>query len=193
MNRALWKEAVVYQVYWRSFKDSNGDGMGDLRGVIEKLDYIASLGVDIIWLNPCYTSPDVDNGYDISDYYSIMPKAGTMSDLEELIASAHERGLKLILDLVVNHTSDQHTWFKESRSSRSNEKADWYIWRDGVKGTPPNNWRSYFAPSPWTWDETRQQYYFHSFASEQPDLNWEHPAVRQAVFTMMRWWADKGA
>ena len=192
MNRAWWKEAVVYQVYWRSFKDSNGDGMGDLRGVIEKLDYIASLGVDIIWLNPCYTSPDVDNGYDISDYYSIMPKAGTMSDLEELIASAHERGLKLILDLVVNHTSDQHTWFKESRSSRSNEKADWYIWRDGVKGTPPNNWRSYFAPSPWTWDETRQQYYFHSFASEQPDLNWEHPAVRQAVYTMMRWWAEKG-
>ncbi|WP_214845323.1 alpha-glucosidase [Exiguobacterium sp. S90] len=192
MNRTWWKEAVVYQVYWRSFNDSNGDGMGDLRGVIEKLDYIASLGVEVIWLNPCYTSPDIDNGYDIADYYGIMEKAGTMADLDQLIESAHARGLKIILDLVVNHTSNQHHWFEESRRDQTNDKSDWYIWHDGEKGTPPNNWRSYFAPSPWTWDEGRQQYYFHSFASEQPDLNWEQPAVRQAVYTMMRWWIDRG-
>lgn len=191
MKRASWKEAVVYQVYWRSFKDSNGDGIGDLRGVIDKLDYIASLGVDIVWLNPCYRSPDIDNGYDIADYYTIMDKAGTMGDLQELITAAHARGLKIILDLVVNHTSDQHDWFRQSRD-RIHDKDDWYIWKDGTKETPPNNWRSYFAPSPWTWSEEREQYYFHSFAKEQPDLNWEQPAVRQAIYDMMNWWIAQG-
>jgi oligo-1,6-glucosidase len=191
LKRASWKEAVVYQVYWRSFKDSNGDGIGALRGVIDKLDYIASLGVDIVWLNPCYRSPDIDNGYDIADYYTIMDKAGTMGDLQELITAAHARGLKIILDLVVNHTSDQHDWFRQSRD-RIHDKDDWYIWKDGTKETPPNNWRSYFAPSPWTWSEEREQYYFHSFAKEQPDLNWEQPAVRQAIYDMMNWWIAQG-
>jgi oligo-1,6-glucosidase len=193
MKKKWWKEAVVYQVYWRSFYDTNGDGFGDLQGVIEKLDYIKKLGVDVIWLNPCYESPDRDNGYDIADYYSIMEKAGNMETWERLLDAVHERGMKLIMDLVVNHTSDQHPWFLESRSAKDNPKRDWYIWRDGkANGEPPNNWRSYFAPSTWEYDERTGQYYFHSFAVEQPDLNWENPELRQEIYKMMRFWLDKG-
>ncbi len=166
MKRTWWKEAVVYQVYWRSFFDSDGDGYGDLEGLIQKLDYIRDLGVDVIWLNPCYESPDKDNGYDISDYYRTMDKAGDMETFDRLLHEVHKRGMKLIMDLVVNHTSDQHPWFIESRSSKNNPKRDWYIWRD-----KPNNWRSYFTPSAWEYDEQTGQYYFHSFAIEQPDLN----------------------
>jgi len=192
LKRTWWKEAVVYQVYWRSFYDTNGDGYGDLQGVIEKLDYIQRLGVDVVWLNPVYASPDRDNGYDISNYYEIMPKAGTMETWETLLAEVHRRGMKLIMDLVVNHTSNQHPWFVESRSSRDNPKRDWYIWKDPKDGGPPNNWRSYFAPSAWEWDEATGQYYFHSFAVEQPDLNWENPEVREEIYKMMRFWLDKG-
>ncbi len=191
-NKTWWKEAVVYQVYWRSFYDTDGDGFGDLEGVIRKLDYIKELGVDIIWLNPVFESPDLDNGYDISDYEKIMPKAGSMETWERLLADVHARGMKLIMDLVVNHTSDRHPWFLESKSSRDNPKRDWYIWRDGSPGKPPNNWRSYFSPSAWEWDESTGQYYFHSFAPEQPDLNWANEEVRQEIYRMMRFWLDKG-
>ncbi|GGG04058.1 glycoside hydrolase family 13 protein [Paenibacillus abyssi] len=187
MKKTWWKEAVVYQVYWRSFYDTDGDGYGDLEGVIRKLDYIKELGADVVWLNPCYGSPDVDNGYDISDYRSIMPKAGTMDDFERLLQEVHARGMKLIMDLVVNHTSDQHPWFVESRSSKDNPYRDYYIWRKEA-----NNWRSYFTPSTWEYDETTGEYYFHSFATEQPDLNWENPKVREEIFDMMRFWLDKG-
>jgi oligo-1,6-glucosidase len=192
MNRTWWKEAVVYQVYWRSFLDTNGDGYGDLQGVIEKLDYIKDLGVDVIWLNPAYQSPDKDNGYDITDYCDIMPKAGSMEIWEKLLEGVHARGMKLIMDLVVNHTSDQHPWFLESKSSTDNPKRDWYIWKDGKEGGLPNNWRSYFSPSTWEFDDRTGQYYFHSFAVEQPDLNWENIEVREAIFEMMRFWLDKG-
>ncbi|MDN4524721.1 glycoside hydrolase family 13 protein [Fictibacillus fluitans] len=192
MKRTWWKEAVVYQVYWRSFFDTDGDGFGDLEGVIAKLDYIKNLGVDVIWLNPIYESPDLDNGYDISDYQSVMKKAGAMETWERLLKEAHERGLKLIMDLVVNHTSDQHSWFLESRSSKDNPKRDWYIWKDAVDGGKPNNWRSYFTPSVWEWDEPTGQYYMHSFAVQQPDLNWENEEVREAIYSMMRFWLDKG-
>ncbi|MEK8128251.1 alpha-glucosidase [Paenibacillus filicis] len=192
MVQTWWKEAVVYQVYWRSFMDTNGDGCGDLQGLLGKLDYIRDLGVDVIWLNPAYTSPDKDNGYDISDYYSLMPKAGSMEIWETLLSEIHQRGMKLIMDLVVNHTSDQHPWFLESRSSRDHAKRDWYIWKDPKDGREPNNWRSYFSPSTWTWDEQTGQYYFHSFAVEQPDLNWANPEVREAIYAMMRYWLEKG-
>jgi oligo-1,6-glucosidase len=192
MKRTWWKEAVVYQVYWRSFFDTNGDGYGDLRGVIEKLDYIKELGVDVIWLNPFYESPDKDNGYDISNYEAVMEKAGTMADFEELLKEVHKRDMKLIMDLVVNHTSEQHPWFIESRSSKDNPKRDWYIWKDSKNGKEPNNWRSYFTPSVWEYDEKTAQYYMHSFAVEQPDLNWENEEVREAIYKMMRFWLDKG-
>ena len=192
MKKTWWKEAVVYQVYWRSFYDTNGDGYGDLQGVIEKLDYIKDLGVDVIWLNPCYESPDIDNGYDISDYYQIMEKAGNMATWERLLQEVHARGMKLIMDLVVNHTSNQHPWFIESRSSKENPKRDWYIWKDPKEGKEPNNWRSYFTPSVWEYDQATEQYYMHSFAIEQPDLNWENKEVRQAIYDMMRFWLDKG-
>lgn len=187
ITKAWWKEAVVYQVYWRSFLDTDGDGYGDLEGVIRKLDYIRELGADVIWLNPCYGSPDVDNGYDISDYRSVMAKAGTMETLDRLLQEVHARGMKLIMDLVVNHTSDQHPWFIESRSSKDNPKRDYYIWRK-----EPNNWRSYFTPSTWEYDERTGEYYFHSFAVQQPDLNWENPQVREEIYDMMRFWLDKG-
>lgn len=187
MKKTWWKEAVVYQVYWRSFYDTDGDGYGDLEGVIQKLDYIRELGADVIWLNPCYGSPDVDNGYDISDYRSIMPKAGTMDTFDRLLQEVHARGMKLIMDLVVNHTSDRHPWFVESRSSKDHPKRDYYIWRK-----EPNNWRSYFTPSAWEYDEKTGEYYFHSFAVEQPDLNWENPKVREEIYDMMRFWLDKG-
>lgn len=187
MKKTWWKESVVYQVYWRSFFDTDGDGYGDLEGVIQKLDYLQNLGVDVIWLNPCFESPDVDNGYDIADYRSIMPKAGTMETFDRLLSEVHKRGMKLIMDLVVNHTSDQHPWFKESRSSKDNPKRDYYIWYD-----QPNNWRSYFTPSVWELDERTGAYYFHSFATEQPDLNWKNPEVRQEVYSLMKFWLDKG-
>ena len=192
MDQHWWKESVVYQVYWRSFYDSNGDGYGDLQGVTKKLDYIKELGADIIWLNPFYLSPDRDNGYDISDYYSVMPKAGSMEDFDELIREAKKRDLRIIMDLVVNHTSNEHEWFKESRSSRDNPKRDWYIWRDGDRENPPNNWRSYFSPSAWEYDEWTKQSYFHSFAVEQPDLNWENKDMRHEIYQIMHFWLKKG-
>lgn len=192
MNKKWWKEAVVYQVYWRSYYDSNGDGIGDLAGVIEKLDYIASLGIDVIWLNPMFESPDRDNGYDISNYYGVMAKAGDLATVDVLIQEVHRRGMKIIMDLVVNHTSDQHPWFLESKASKANPKRDWYIWKDGTPEGPPNNWRSYFTPSAWEYDESTEQYYFHSFATQQPDLNWENPEVRAEIYKMMRFWLDRG-
>lgn len=192
MKKKWWKEAVVYQIYWRSFYDSNGDGYGDLQGVLSKLDYIKELGIDVIWLNPFYESPDFDNGYDISNYYGIMDRAGDMEIFEKLIKEIHDRGLKVIMDLVVNHTSSQHPWFLESKSSKNNPKRDWYIWQDPKDGKEPNNWRSYFAPSAWEYDETTEQYFFHSFAIEQPDLNWKNPVLRQEIYKMMRYWLDKG-
>lgn len=192
MKRTWWKEAVVYQVYWRSFLDTNGDGYGDLEGVRRKLPYIKELGADVVWLNPFYVSPDKDNGYDIADYYRVMDKAGTMEDFERLLQEAHEIGLKVILDLVVNHTSDQHAWFLEAKASVDSPKRDYYIWHDAVEGKAPNNWRSYFAPSCWELDVTSGQYYYHSFAVEQPDLNWENEALRHEIYRMMRFWLDKG-
>jgi oligo-1,6-glucosidase len=188
-----WKEAVVYQIYPRSFKDSTGSGVGDLNGITEKLDYLKDLGVDVLWLSPIYESPNVDNGYDISDYQTISREFGSMADFDRLLAAAHERGLKIVMDLVVNHTSDQHTWFIESRSSRDNPKRDWYIWRDGADGDiPPNKLGSIFSGSAWEKDAATGQYYLHLFAKEQPDLNWRNSEVRGAVFSMMRWWLDKG-
>lgn len=192
MQRKWWQEAVVYQVYPRSFLDTNGDGIGDLRGVTAKLDYIQSLGVDVIWLNPVYQSPNDDNGYDISDYYQIMPEFGTMADFEELLAQAHRRGLKIIMDLVVNHTSDEHPWFVASRSAPRNPKRDYYIWRPGRDGREPNNWRSYFSKSAWEYDAASGEYYLHLFSKKQPDLNWQNPEVRAEIYRMMRWWLDKG-
>lgn len=192
IDRKWWKESVVYQIYPRSFYDSNGDGIGDLRGIIEKLDYIASLGVDVIWLNPVYKSPNDDNGYDISDYREIMDEFGTMDDWEELLARVHEKGLKLIMDLVVNHTSDEHEWFVESRKSLDNKYRDYYIWRDAVNGNPPNDWLAHFSGSAWEWDEKTGQYFLHLFTKRQPDLNWENEKVRAEVHNLMRWWLDKG-
>ena len=192
MKKAWWKESVVYQVYPRSFCDSNGDGVGDLRGVESKLDYIRELGVNVIWMSPVYKSPNDDNGYDISDYRAIMDEFGTMEDFEHLLAAAHERGLKLVMDLVVNHTSDEHPWFLESRSSRDNPKRDYYIWREPVNGREPNNWGSVFSGPAWEWDETTGMYYLHCFSKKQPDLNWENPKVRDEVFDMMMWWCEKG-
>lgn len=192
MKKQWWKESVVYQVYPRSFYDSNGDGIGDLRGIIEKLDYIKELGVDVIWLCPVYRSPNDDNGYDISDYYDIMDEFGTMADWKELLAEVHKRGMKLIMDLVVNHTSDEHPWFIESRSSKDNKYRDYYIWRPGKNGREPNNWESTFGGSAWEYDEKTGEYYLHLFSKKQPDLNWENPAVRNDIYQMMTWWLDQG-
>ena len=193
IERKWWKEAVVYQIYPRSFKDSNGDGIGDLRGVIEKLDYIASLGVDVVWLNPIFQSPNDDNGYDISDYYRIMPDFGTMANFDELLAGMHERGIKLVLDLVVNHSSDEHEWFKQSRSSRENPYRDFYHWWNAERGTPPKRW-SFFDVNAdaWAYDEQTNSYYLHYFSRKQPDLNWENPHLREEIYKMMRFWFDKG-
>lgn len=193
MNKNWWKEVVAYQVYPRSFNDSNNDGIGDLPGVIEKLDYLKDLGIDVIWLSPMYKSPNDDNGYDISDYQDIMDEFGTMDDFDRLLKGVHERGMKLILDLVVNHTSDEHPWFIESKSSKDNPKRDWYIWADPKDdGSEPNNWESIFNGSTWQFDETTNQYYFHLFSKKQPDLNWDNPEVRESVFNMMNWWFEKG-
>jgi len=188
-----WHNAVVYQIYPRSFNDANGDGIGDLRGIIEKLDYIQQLGTGIIWLSPVYKSPMDDNGYDISDYQQIAPEFGSMADMEELIAEADKRGIKIVMDLVVNHTSDEHPWFIESKSSRDNPKRDWYIWKDPkADGSEPNNWESYFTPKAWKLDETTGQYYLHLFSNKQPDLNWANPEVREAIYQMMHFWLKKG-
>ena len=197
--RDWWKSAVVYQIYWRSFADSNGDGIGDLRGIIDRLDYLEMLGVDAVWLSPIYPSPMDDNGYDISDYQDVEPVFGTLDLLDELIAAMHERGLKLVMDLVVNHTSSAHPWFQESRTSRDNPQRDWYWWRPPrtghVGGRPraePTNWGSAFSGPAWTWDPATEEYYLHNFAPSQPELNWENPDVRVAVYSMMRWWLDRG-
>jgi oligo-1,6-glucosidase len=188
-----WTTAVVYQVYPRSFADSDGDGIGDLNGVRAKLDHLAELGVDAIWLSPVYPSPQHDNGYDIRDYQDIDPVFGSLAEFDALLADAHARGIKIVMDLVVNHTSDEHPWFVESRSSRDNPKRDWYWWRQpGAAGAEPNGWRSAFSGPAWTMDPATGEYYLHLFAKQQPDLNWENPEVRQAVYTMMNWWLDRG-
>ncbi len=192
MNKAWWKESVVYQIYPRSFYDSNGDGIGDLRGIIQKLDYLKELGVDVIWLSPVYKSPNDDNGYDVSDYQDIMDEFGTMADWDELLAAMHKRGIKLMMDLVVNHTSDEHPWFQESRKSKDNPYRDYYIWRPGKNGAEPNNWASHFSGSAWEYDETTGEYYLHLFTKKQPDLNWENPKVREEIYKMMDWWLGKG-
>jgi oligo-1,6-glucosidase len=192
MNKAWWKECVVYQIYPRSFYDSNGDGIGDLRGILQKLDYLKELGVDVIWLCPVYKSPNDDNGYDISDYQDIMDEFGTLEDWEELLADMHKRGLKLVMDLVVNHTSDEHPWFIESRKSKDNPYRDFYIWRPGKNGSEPNNWRSFFGGSAWQYDEGTGDYYLHLFTKKQPDLNWENLRVREEIYKMMDWWLQRG-
>ncbi|CEN87513.1 glycosyl hydrolase [[Clostridium] sordellii] len=192
MKKIWWKEAVAYQVYPRSFYDSNNDGVGDLRGIIEKLDYIKELGIDIIWVSPFYKSPNDDNGYDISDYQDIMKEFGNMKDFDELLEAVHKKGMKLIIDLVINHTSDEHPWFIESKSSKDNPKRDWYIWRDGKEDKEPNNWESIFGGSAWVKDEKTNQYYLHLFTKKQPDLNWKNKDMRSAIYEMMNWWLDKG-
>jgi alpha-glucosidase len=192
-NEAWWRRGIFYQVYPRSFQDSNADGVGDIRGIIERLPYLESLGIDAVWLSPIFPSPMADFGYDISDYTGIDPLFGTMEDFDALIEAARGRGLKLILDLVPNHTSDRHPWFAESRASRDNPKRDWYIWRDGKPdGGPPNNWLSEFGGSAWQHDAETDQYYYHAFLKEQPDLNWRNPAVREAILDVMRFWLAKG-
>jgi oligo-1,6-glucosidase len=189
---AWWKESVVYQIYPRSFNDSDGDGIGDLRGIIQRLDYLKELGVSVVWLSPVYKSPNDDNGYDISDYQDIMEEFGTLADWEELLAEMHRRGIKLVMDLVVNHTSDEHRWFVESRKSKDNPYRDYYIWRPGKEGREPNNWESFFSGSAWQHDAATDEYYLHLFSKKQPDLNWENPKVREEVFAMMDWWLKKG-
>ena len=193
MEKRWWKESVVYQIYPRSFCDSNGDGIGDLNGITGKLDYLKELGVDVIWLSPVYKSPNDDNGYDISDYQAIMDEFGTMEDFDRMLATAHEKGIKIMMDLVVNHTSDEHKWFIESRKSIDNPYRDYYIWRPAKEdGSLPNNWGSCFSGSAWEYDETTDMYFLHLFSKKQPDLNWDNPVVRQEVFDMMNWWLDKG-
>ena len=193
MNRTWWKEAVIYQIYPRSFMDSNGDGIGDIKGITSRLDYLKYLGVDVLWLSPIYRSPNDDNGYDISDYQAIMDEFGTMEDFDEMLSEAHARGLRVVMDLVINHTSDEHKWFMESRRSKENAYRDYYIWREGKdEKTPPNNWGSCFGGSAWQYDEETAMYYLHLFSKKQPDLNWDNPKVRDEVFNMMAWWCDKG-
>ena len=193
MEKRWWKESVVYQIYPRSFCDSNGDGIGDLNGITGKLDYLKELGVDVIWLSPVYKSPNDDNGYDISDYQAIMDEFGTMEDFDRMLATAHEKGIKIMMDLVVNHTSDEHKWFIESRKSTDNPYRDYYIWRPAKEdGSLPNNWGSCFSGPAWEYDKTTDMYFLHLFSKKQPDLNWDNPVVRQEVFDMMNWWLKKG-
>jgi oligo-1,6-glucosidase len=191
-NAQWWKESVVYQIYPRSYMDSNGDGVGDLRGIIQKLDYLQYLGIDMIWICPMFDSPNDDNGYDIRDYHAILEEFGTMEDMLELIDEAKKRDIKIMLDFVANHTSDEHAWFVESKSSKDNPKRDWYIWKPGKDGEEPTNWESFFSGSTWEYDKQTDEYYFHAFAVKQPDLNWENPAVRKAMFDIMHWWMDRG-
>ena len=193
MEKKWWKESVVYQIYPKSFKDSNGDGVGDIRGIIQKLDYLKELGVNVLWISPMLESPQDDNGYDISDYRRIYKEYGTMDDYEELLSEAHKRDIRILMDLVVNHTSDEHNWFVESRKSKDNPYRDYYIWKDGKEdGSVPNNWTSCFLGSAWQYDETTKQYYLHLFSKKQPDLNWENEKVRQKVYDMMKFWCEKG-
>ena len=192
MEKAWWKEAVVYQIYPRSFMDSNGDGIGDINGITSRLDYLKELGVDVLWLSPVYQSPNDDNGYDISDYQAIMEEFGTMEDFDRMLEGIHARGMKLVMDLVVNHTSDEHPWFVESHKSKDNPYRDYYIWREGKDGKEPNNWGSCFSGSAWEYDKTTDMYYLHLFSKKQPDLNWDNPKVRDEVFQMMNWWCEKG-
>lgn len=188
-----WQHAVIYEIYPRSFQDSNGDGVGDLRGITSRLDYLQSLGLDAIWITPFFKSPNKDFGYDVSDYTAIDPQYGTMADWDTLVAEAKKRGIRVLVDLVVNHSSSEHPWFKESRSSRTNPKADWYVWRDGTPDKPPTNWKSIFGGPTWTWDEGRKQWYYHIFLAQQPDLNWQSPGLRKAMFDVVRFWLDHGA
>ena len=195
MRKAWWKEAIVYQIYPKSFQDTNGDGIGDLQGIIRHLDYIHDLGATVIWLNPIYASPQVDNGYDISDYQSVHPAFGTLDDFRQLLDEAHRRGIRVILDMVLNHTSDEHRWFQESKKSKDNPYRDFYIWRPAKNGKEPNNWGNYFYEgrgSAWEWDETTQEYYLHNYSKKMPDLNWDCPAMRQEIYSMLRWWCDLG-
>ncbi|MCR5301719.1 MAG: alpha-glucosidase [Lachnospiraceae bacterium] len=191
-KKAWWKEAVVYQIYPRSFADSNGDGIGDLNGITQHLPYLADLGIDVIWLSPVYMSPNDDNGYDVSDYRDIMPEFGTMKDFDNMLATAHELGIKIVMDLVVNHTSDEHEWFLRSRSSKDDPYRDYYIWKDGKGSYPPTNWQSVFSGSAWEYDDLTGQYYLHCFTKKQPDLNWANKKVRESVYEMMTWWCEKG-
>jgi oligo-1,6-glucosidase len=191
-NPNWWKEAIIYQIYPRSFKDSHGDGTGDLKGILQKIDYIQSLGIDTIWLNPIYPSPNDDGGYDISDYTGIQPEFGDMQDFDALLKAFHDRGIRLIMDLVLNHSSDEHPWFVESRKSKDNPYRDYYFWRPGVNGGPPNNWTSFFGGSAWQLDEETNEYYLHLFSKKQPDLNWENKNVREEIKKLMRFWLDKG-
>ncbi|MFP3728702.1 glycoside hydrolase family 13 protein [Priestia filamentosa] len=192
MKKQWWKEAIAYQIYPRSFMDSNGDGIGDIKGILSKLDYLKELGIDVIWISPIYKSPNDDNGYDISDYKAIAEEYGTLDDFDELLEAVHKRGMKLIMDLVINHTSDEHPWFIESRSSKDNKYRDYYIWRDGKEAREPNNWESIFGGSAWEYNEETDDYYLHVFSKKQPDLNWENPAVRENLYEMVNWWLDKG-
>ena len=193
MKKTWWKESVIYQIYPRSFMDSNADGIGDIKGITGKLDYLKYLGIDVIWLSPVYQSPNDDNGYDISDYQSIMNEFGTMEDFDEMLKEAHARNIRNVMDLVVNHTSDEHKWFIESRKSKENKYRDYYIWREGKSSDiPPNNWGSCFGGSAWEYDKDTEMYYLHLFSKKQPDLNWDNPNVRKEVFDMMTWWCDKG-
>ena len=191
-QHAWWKEAVIYQIYPRSFMDANGDGIGDLAGITQRIPYLSKLGIDVVWLSPVYASPNDDNGYDISDYRAIMKDFGTMEDFDTLLSAAHKAGIKIVMDLVVNHTSDEHAWFIESRKSRTNPYRDYYIWRDGKDGNPPNNWESCFSGPAWQYDEATGQYYLHLFSKKQVDLNWENPKVRDEVYDLMTFWCDKG-
>ena len=193
MKKTWWKESVIYQIYPRSFMDSNADGIGDLKGITSRLDYLKYLGIDVIWLSPVYQSPNDDNGYDISDYQAIMQEFGTMEDFDEMLKEAHARDIRIVMDLVVNHTSDEHPWFVESRKSKENDYRDYYIWREGKDPqTPPNNWGACFGGSTWEYDQTTEMYYLHLFSKKQPDLNWDNPKVRQEVFDLMTWWCEKG-
>lgn len=192
MDREWWKQSVVYQIYPRSFKDSNGDGIGDIKGITQCLDHLSQLGIDVIWLSPVYRSPNDDNGYDISDYRAIMDEFGTMQDFDEMLSEAHARNIKIMMDLVVNHTSDEHAWFMDSRSSKDSPYRDYYIWKPGTNGGPPNNWGSFFGGSAWEYDPVTEEYYLHLFSKKQPDLNWENPKLRQEVYDLMTFWLDKG-
>ena len=192
MVKNWWKESVVYEIYPRSFKDSNGDGIGDIQGIIEKLDYLKDLGVNVLWIGPIFQSPMDDNGYDISDYQDIHPDYGTVEDYDRLLEEAHKRDIKILVDLVVNHTSDEHKWFEESRKSVDNPYRDYYIWKPGKDGKEPNNWGSVFGGSAWEYDEATDMYYLHNFSKKQPDLNWENPKVREEIYEMMKWWCDRG-
>ena len=191
-HNCWWKERVFYEIYPRSFQDSNGDGIGDLRGIISRLDYLQWLGVGAVWLCPIYDSPNADMGYDIRNYESVMAEFGTMEDFDELVTQLHRRDIKLVMDLVVNHTSDKHPWFLEARTAKDSPYRDYYIWRDGKDGREPNNWASFFTPSAWSYDETTAQWYLHLFSEKQPDLNWENPELRQEIYGMMNRWLDRG-